>query len=66
MIKMLIDKCHIGDSDREVIKFFIGNLKRGHETWVTVPKGARRKMMKEIVRVHRNNQFLYGSVMGGR
>jgi len=64
MIRNIVDRCHVGDSDIAMLRYFRSRLS---------DEGRSRKfraMRKEYYRmaliVHHENQRLYGRVMGGR
>ncbi len=58
------DCCHVGQSDREVIRFIVSQLKKS--TWKTVETASRKKLYRAIIERHRNNQGLYDLVVTGR
>ena len=66
MIQFLVDKCHVGDSNRHVIKFVISRMKHGRETWLKLDRTQRRDVMREAIRAHSENRGLYRNVMSGR
>ena len=65
MIRQIVDRCHVGESNRAVIKYVISRLKRKYKTWTAMPRGDRKTMMREIIRIHRANRKLYHDVMKG-
>ena len=65
MIRQIVDRCHVGESNRAVIKYVISRLKQKYKTWATMPRGDRKTMMREIIRIHRTNRSLYNDAMGG-
>ena len=65
MIHQIVGSCHVGESNRAVIKYVISHLKRKYKTWAAMPRGDRKTMMREIIRIDRANRKLYNDVMGG-
>ena len=65
MIRQIVGSCHAGMSNRAVIKYVVSRLKRKYKTWVVMPRGDRKTMMREIIRIHRANRKLYNDVMKG-
>ena len=65
MIRQIVDRCHVGESNRAVIKYVISRLKRKYKTWAAMPRGDRKTMMREIIRIHRANLECYNHVMDG-
>ena len=64
MIRQIVGRCHVGDSDLKVIRYFLTCLKKG--AWRQVPKNIRKDTLREVLRTHHENQGLYYSVMTGR
>ena len=60
-ISMIVDRCHVSDSHRAVIRYFISRLRHGYDTWRKIPKDARRRILREVVSVHAANRMLYRS-----
>jgi hypothetical protein len=65
MIRHIVDRCHVGEPNLAVIKYVISRLKRKYKTWAVMPRGDRKTMMREIIRIHRANRKLYNDVMKG-
>lgn len=66
MIKQVVDRCHVGDTNRQVIRFLISRLRNGYQTWIGMEREKRRLVMQECVRIHHENREVYRSVMNGR
>ena len=60
MVRMIVGRMHVGDSDDEVKAYVVSRLK----------KGAAPKLVKQAercaVKLHRVNQKMYSKVMRGR
>jgi len=65
MVRQIINRCHVGQSNRAVIKYFISRLRNGHTTWRALPREERRQWLRWVISVHRDNRSLYRMVMGG-
>lgn len=48
----------------KVIKYFISRLRHGYKTWATVPRDERKKILREVIRIHEENRQLYREVTG--
>ena len=66
MIERIVDRCHVFDSNRSVIRYVISRLKHGHKTWCGIDRELRRSYLKLIIRHHKQNLDVYVQVMGGR
>jgi hypothetical protein len=67
MINQIVDRCHVADSDRDVIKYLRSRLTR-EARFSRDPKirQARREAYADAIKRHRENQGLYHTVMSGR
>lgn len=65
MIAMLVGRCHVSDTHREVIRYVISRLKRGHRQYRQMPREQRRDFMRAIIAEHNDNRALYRAVMRG-
>jgi hypothetical protein len=65
MIKPIVDRCHVGDTNRQVIRYLISRIKRGYVGWRALEKDNRKEIMREAFRVHQENRELYAFVMSG-
>ena len=67
IVRQIVNRCHVGDSDRQVIRYFISRLKHGYATWRTLTRAERKQWLGWIVATHAENRGLYRDVMrGGR
>jgi hypothetical protein len=64
-VTSIVGRCHVGESNRKVIRYFISRLKRGYKTWHALPKAERKQWLKWIVQAHAENRGLYNYVMRG-
>ena len=65
IIRMIIARdCHVGISNRQVIRHVISRLKNGYTTFSELSREDRRYLMEECIKEHKENQELYDFVMG--
>ena len=66
IIRQIIDRdCHVSMRNRAVIRHVISRLKDGYMTFRAMPHEDRKELMRQCVRVHRENRELYCDVMSG-
>ena len=66
IVRQIIDRdCHVGISNRAVIRHVISKLRDGMQTFRSMPKRDRRDLMRQCIARHRQNWDLYVNVMGG-
>lgn len=63
MIHQIVDRCHVDDSNRKVIRYVISRLRKGYDTYHAMPKAQRRELMTLVIEAHRENRELYRAVM---
>jgi hypothetical protein len=66
IVDRIVGRCHVGQSDRQVIRYFISRLKRKYRTWVEMPAAERKRWLRWIIEAHAENRELYHVVMTGR
>ena len=67
IISMIVDRdCHVSMTNREVIYHVVSRLRKGRDTFWSMPKKDRRRLMKECIKVHNANRKLYGMVVSGQ
>jgi hypothetical protein len=64
MIHSIVGRCHVGQSNRAVIRYLKSRFKRG--AWRKMSRDARKEVMREAIRCHESNRALYHAVMTGR
>ncbi len=65
MIRMLVGRCHVGESNKRVIRYVISRLKNKETTFWSLPKDQRKSLMQACVKEHAENRKLYNDVMRG-
>lgn len=65
IIRQIVGRCHISDSNMSVIRYVISRLRDGHATFRAMAPSLRRQLLREIIQAHRGNQRLYVEVMSG-
>lgn len=66
IIRNIVSRCHVSNTDQDVIRYVVSRLKDGWETYRSWPVWYRAGFIKQILRVHRANQSLYRRVVSGR
>ena len=64
MIRMIVGRCHVGESNLQVIRYVKSRMKKG--AWRKLSKAERKQTLREIIEAHSENQDLYHSLMTGR
>lgn len=65
MVRQILGRVHVGQSNRAAIRYFVSRLRNGHRTWRTLSRSDRREWMQAVLRQHAANRAEYRSVMGG-
>ncbi len=64
IVKQIIDRdCHVGISDRAVIRHVISKLRYGYQTFREMPTENRKELLRQCVERHRENREEYIAVM---
>ncbi len=64
IVRQIIDRdCHVGISNRAVMRHVISRLKDGWETFRQMPKADRKELLRQCRDHHRENRELYVAVM---
>jgi len=63
IIRQIVDRRHVGDSDESVIEYAKSRMKAG--AFDALKPADQRAFVAEVVRVHRANQKLYDYVDRG-
>jgi hypothetical protein len=64
MISQIVGRCHVGDSNLKVIRYFLSCIKR--KEWRKLKRETRKETLRLVIEMHRENRELYHSVMTGR
>lgn len=65
LVRQIVGRCHVADSNRMVIKYVISRLKQGYKTYRSFPRSQRRLLLRQIIMQHAKNFDEYRFVMGG-
>ena len=65
VLRMIVDRCHVGESNLQVIRYSINRLVKGYDTFKAMAKKDRRKFLKLCIKYHADNKKLYNQVMKG-
>jgi hypothetical protein len=63
IVRQIVDRCHVADSNRSVIRYVKSRTKKG--AWEKLSRAKRKRLMRQIVWQHRNNLKQYVEVMSG-
>ena len=64
IVKQIIDRdCHVGISNRQVMKHVISRLKHGWRTFRQMPREDRKDLLRQCVERHHQNRQEYVAVM---
>ena len=64
IVRQIIDRdCHVGISNRAVMRHVISRLKHGWETFRQMPRADRKELLRQCRDRHRENRELYVAVM---
>ena len=58
-------RCHVGDSNRKVIKYVISRMAHKYATFHALTPKVRKIFLRAVIDCHRNNRGLYTFVMRG-
>ena len=62
IIRQIVDRCHVGDSNRKVIRYVISRLKNKEQTFWNMSKYDRKVFMKSVIKEHSLNRQMYNIV----
>ena len=63
IIRQVVDRLHVGDSDEKALEYARSRLNPGAYDAMTAAR--RRAFDREVLRVHHGNRALYTRVMAG-
>jgi acyl-CoA reductase-like NAD-dependent aldehyde dehydrogenase len=66
VIAWLVSQCHVGMSYLNVLRYVISRMKKGKEAWTALPRNERKRIMRRVFEVHKENRELYRDVMMGK
>ena len=60
MIRQIVGRCHVSDSNLAVIRYVISCMaKPGYQTYRKLDKTHRRKLLEKIIECHKDNREVY-------
>jgi hypothetical protein len=65
MIRILVNRCQVHKSNRDVLDYIISRLKNGRLTWNQISRVERRAMIREAIEIHQENRNLFFRIMAG-
>lgn len=63
IIRQIVDRCHVSDSNLRAIRYVISRLKNKYRTFAAMSKASRRNLMQQTIQAHKENRALYNRVM---
>lgn len=66
IVRQIVNRCHVGESNRYVIRYVVSRLRNKYQTFAALPKEQRRSLMLQAIKAHGENRGLYRDVMRGR
>jgi uncharacterized protein YlxP (DUF503 family) len=67
IIRQIIARdCHVGSSNRAVIRHVVSRLRAKYATFRAMPPADRKAFLRQCVAAHAENQATYSFVMRGR
>jgi len=64
-ISRIVARCHVSDSYRDVVRYFISRLKGRRQGWLKMDRETRREILRTISICHQTNTRLYEFVARG-
>lgn len=64
MLSYLLGKLHVSKSNFQAIKFILKKLNK--KKFYALPREERKKLYREVIRIHESNFKTYTQVMSGR
>jgi len=56
-VPWIVDRCHVGDTPREVIRFFRRRIRR--RAWSAMGRRERRELLRAILERHEENREVF-------
>lgn len=66
VVQMIVDREHVGASNREVLRSLVTSVKGGLRGWQKIDRRLRHQFMRQAIYAHGENLAMYCYVMGGR
>ena len=63
MIRMIVGRCHVSETDEAVCLYLISQLRRG--AWDRMDKDRQHEIARAACEAHEENRRLYVDVMSG-
>jgi hypothetical protein len=65
IVRQIVNRCHVGESNRTVIRYVVSRLRHGYRTFHAMSREQRHLLMRDAIEVHRTNRDLYIRVTQG-
>ena len=66
IVSQIVARCHVGQSNRAIIRYFVSRLRHGYATWRTLTREQRKDWTRQVIAEHTENRGLYRAVVSGR
>lgn len=64
MICQIVNRCHVGQSNRQVIRYAISRLRNRYQTFQGMTRKDRKTFLRDCIAAHEANRYLYNFAMG--
>jgi hypothetical protein len=65
IIRQIVGRCHVSDSNRTVIRYFVSRLRKEYSTLRDMPRSQRREQLRAVIEEHAANRKLFQKVTSG-
>ena len=65
IIRQIVARCHVSESNHKVIRYVISRLRNKYVGFRSMCKSDRRKFMRLVIAAHKDNKGTYRRVMMG-
>lgn len=66
IIRMIVNRRHVSETNRNVIRYVISRLKGGKRTYWKLSRVERREILRLTIDTHQDNRDTYTAIMTGR
>lgn len=65
IINQIVDRLHVGESNRGVIKYLVSRMAKGYKTYKAMAKKSRHLLVRQALARHAENKRTYQYIVGG-
>ena len=66
MLRQIVDRCHAGDSNKDVFKYVISRLANKWKTFKAMDVESQKRLLRAVKTIHADNKNLYRYVVEAR